>query len=285
MIYICSSIPKILLQKILENILEIAYYTYDAIINSIYTHKKGGEMMKAKVVKKVMAVALTVTLTVAPSLGVMASGNSGNQPSQGSTSSSSNKTKEEAVIEAVNESLAAAQESGDGGASSISSIAQIPTTSTVAGVQTTVAGVYLATSINGCAITTGVSSISAGYGLTAGEKPYARFYNLEEKRSPLAKAAIDNAAVSLNAEVGPYVNIELGKLAGGKYSLLSSDGAEIEIKLGVPKSFVQDGKTFAMICVRPGGAVSVLKDIDENPNTITFNTTGGQGAYAMIRYN
>ena len=243
--------------------------------------------MKAKVVKKMMVAALAVTLTVAPSMGVMASGNSGNQPSQSSTSSSSSssKTKEEAVIEAVNENLAAAQESGDGGAASVSSVAQIPTTSSVTGVQTTVAGVYLATSVNGCAVTTGVSSISAGYGLTAGEKPCARFYNLEEKRSPLAKAAIDNAAVSLNAEVGPYVNIELGKLAGGKYSLLPSDGAEIEIKLGVPKSFAQDGKNFAMICVRPGGAVSVLKDIDDNPGTITFNTTGGQGAYAMIRYN
>lgn len=235
--------------------------------------------MKASVIKKMMVAALAVTLTVTPSLGVMASGNSGNQTS----SSSSSKTKEESVIEAVNENLAAGENNG-GGVSSVSSVAQIPTTSSVAGVKTTVAGVYLATSVNGCAVTTGLSSISGSYGLTAGEKPYARFYNLEAKRSPLAKAAIDNAAVSMNAEVGPYVNIELGKMAGGKYSLLPSNGAEIEVKLGVPKSFVQDGKTYAMICVRPGGAVSVLKDIDADPNTITFNTTGGQGAYAMIKY-
>lgn len=227
--------------------------------------------MKASVIKKMMVFALAVTLTAAPSLGVMASGNSGNKPSEEST--------EEAVVEAVNENLA----ENNGG--SVSSVAQIPTTSSVAGVKTTVAGVYLATSVNGCAVTTGVSTISASYGLTAGEKPYARFYNLEAKRSPLAKAAIDNAAASLNAEVGPYVNIELGKMAGGKYSLLPSNGAEIQIKLGVPKAFVQDGKTYAMICVRPGGTVSVLKDIDTDPNTITFNTTGGQGAYAIVRYN
>lgn len=236
--------------------------------------------MKASVIKKMMVAALAVTLTVTPSLGVMASGNSGNQSSG---SSSSSKTKEEAVVEAVNENLAAA-DNGDGG-SSVSSIAQIPTTSSVAGVKTTVAGVYLATSVNGCAVTTGLSSISSSYGLAAGERPYARFYNLEAKRSPLAKAAIDNAAASLNATVGPYVNIELGKMSGGKYSLLPSNGAEIEIKLGIPKTFAQEGKTFAMICVRPGGAVSVLKDIDADPNTITFNTTGGQGAYAIIRYN
>lgn len=245
--------------------------------------------MKASVIKKMMVAALAVTLTVTPSLGVMASGNqsvgSGNQTSQSSESSSSSKTKEESVVDAVNENLAAAEESNGGGVSSVSSVAQIPTTSSVAGVKTTVAGVYLATSVNGCAVTTGLSSISSSYGLTAGEKPYARFYNLEAKRSPLAKAAIDNAAASLNAEVGPYINIELGKMAGGKYSLLPSNGAEIQVKLGVPKAFVQDGKTYAMICVRPGGAVSVLKDIDTDPNTITFNTTGGQGAYAMIKYN
>lgn len=242
--------------------------------------------MKANVIKKMMVAALAVTLTVTPSLGVMASGNSGNEPAQSSesssSSSSSKKTTEEAVLEAINESLA---ENNGGGAASVSSFAQIPTTSSVAGVKTTLPGVYLATSVNGCAVTSGLSSISDSYGLTAGEKPYARFYNLEAKRSPLAKAAIDNAAASLNAEVGPYVNIELGKMAGGKYSLLPSDGAEIQVKLGVPKAFAQDGKTYAMICVRPGGAVSVLKDIDTDPNTITFNTTGGQGAYAMIKYN
>lgn len=178
--------------------------------------------MKASVIKKMMVAALAVTLTVTPSLGVMASGNqsagSGNQTSQSSdSSSSSSKTKEEAVVEAVNENLAAAEDNNGGGVSSVSSVAQIPTTSSVAGVKTSVAGVYLATSVNGCAVTTGLSSISSSYGLAAGEKPYARFYNLEAKRSPLAKAAIDNAAASLNATVGPYVNIELGKMAGGKY--------------------------------------------------------------------
>ena len=238
--------------------------------------------MKANIIKKLMIAVLAMTLTVTPTLGVMASGNqSGGSGNQTSGSSSSEKTKEEAVVEAVNENLEAAET----GEVSVSSVAEIPTTSTVAGVKTNVTGVYLATSVSGCAITTGLSTISGSYGLKADEKPYARFYNLEAKRSPLAKAAIDNAAVSLNAEVGPYVNIELGKLSSGKYSLLPSDGAAIEVKLGVPKAFAQNGKTIAMICVRPGGVVTVLEDIDTDPNTITFNTTGGQGAYAMIRYN
>ena len=100
----------------------------------------------------------------------------------------------------------------------------------------------------------------------------------------LAAAALNSVAQSVGATVGPYVNVELGKMAGGKFSLLPSDGAEIAISFGIPASFAQAGKTYAVACVRPGGAVSILKDTDDNPNTVTFNTTGGQGAYAIIRY-
>ncbi len=235
-------------------------------------------MMKANIIKRMMAAALTVSLAVVPSMGVLAS----SSPASGATT-------EEKVIELVNENLAVAvtsapEESDDGESTTVSSVAEIPKISSVAGVKSSVAGVYLATSVNGAAITTGLGTISNAYGLANGEKPYARLYNLEAKKSPLAYAVIENAAASLNATVGPTINIELGKMSGGKYSLLPSDGAAIEVKLGIPKSFAQEGKTFAMVCVRPGGAVVVLQDIDSNPNTITFNTTGGQGAYAIIKY-
>ncbi len=145
-------------------------------------------------------------------------------------------------------------------------------------------GTYLATSVTGSAIATGTSNIANSYGLSNGEKPYAKFSDFDAKKSTLAKASIDQAAADLNAVVGPMVNLELGKMNKGKFSLLASDGAEIQVKLGIPKSFVQDGKTYAVICVRPGGAVTVLEDTDSNPATVTFNTTGGQGVYAVIKY-
>ena len=93
-----------------------------------------------------------------------------------------------------------------------------------------------------------------------------------------------DAAASVNAVVGPTINIELGKIKGGIYGLLSEEGAAIEIKLGIPKSFTQADKNFAVVCVRPGGKVTVLQDKDTNPDTVTFDTTGGQGAYAIIKY-
>lgn len=238
--------------------------------------------MKAKFIQKMMAGALSVALIAAPSMNVFATGDSvgSSDPVSGTTSESQPAlTVEEEVVAIVNAAAASS-----GGGSGVSSIAAIPATSTVAGVKTTVQGVYLATSVNGTAITSGLSSISSSYGLAAGEVPYARFANMDTKKSSLAKAVIDQAAASLGATVGPCINIEIGKKSGGKFSLLSSDGAAIAVKIGIPGSFAQSGKTFAVVCVRPGGAVSVLQDTDSDPNTITFDTTGGQGAYAIVKY-
>lgn len=222
--------------------------------------------MKAKFIQKVMAGALAMTLVIAPVVSVQASDTGGS--GAGGTGGSSSSSTEEQVEEIAG----------------VSSIAAIPTTSSVAGVRTTMKGVYIATVVNGSVITTPLSSIASGYGLTSGETPYARIYNMDVKKSPLAAAALNSVAQSVGADVGPYVNVELGKMTKGKFGLLSSDGAEITVSFGIPASFAQSGKTFAVACVRPGGAVSILKDTDNNPNTVTFNTTGGQGAYAIIRY-
>lgn len=252
--------------------------------------------MKAKIIKRMMIAALTVSLALTPSIGVFASGDmdndaqdaesgsdTGTTVSGGSTSSdSSSKKTQDEVLDLINRNLRV--DTNEDGVASVVSFAEIPTTSTVAGVKSTVAGVYLATVVNGSVVTTRIDAIASAYGLSSGEKAYARFYNLEAKKSPLAYAAIVDAAKSMNAVVGPTINIELGKMAAGKYSLLPADGTPIEIKLGIPKSFAQPDKTFAMVCVRPGGMVTILQDKDTNPDTVTFDTTGGQGAYAIIKY-
>lgn len=216
--------------------------------------------MKLSIIKKMMAGALAVSLVMAPVMSVGAA-------------STGNDTK------SATEEVIASSTSGE-----VQTIAEVPSTSSVAGVKTTVAGVYLATGVNGSVVTTGVTAIAEGYGLTGSEKPYAKFFNLDAKKSPLAKNAIDLAAASQGATVGPMLNIELGKMTSGKYSLLPAEGAAIRISLGIPKSFAQSGKTYAVICVRAGGAVSVLQDVDTNPDTVTFDTTGGAGAYAIIKY-
>lgn len=216
--------------------------------------------MKTRIIKRMMTGVLAASLVMAPVMSV------GATTTTGSTGS-------------VAEAAISSSTSGE-----VTTVADVPSTSTVAGVKSTTAGVYLATSVAGSTITTSVAAIKEGYGLANGETPYAKFFNLDVKKSPLAKQAIDLAAASQGATVGPMLNIELGKMTAGKYSLLSSDGPAIRLSFGIPKNFAQAEKTFAVVCVRAGGAVSILSDVDSNPNTITFDTTGGAGAYAIIKY-
>lgn len=216
--------------------------------------------MKDRIVKRTLTALLTVSLVMAPVISAAATTVAGNCSS-------------------VVEEIITSSTSGE-----VTTVADVPSTSTVAGVESTVTGVYLATKVTGSAVTTSTAAIAEGYGLRGDEKPYAKFFDLDAKKSPLAKQAIDLAAVSLGAEVGPTLNIELGKMSAGKYSLLPSDGTPIRLSFGIPTSFTQAGKTYAVVCVRAGGAVTVLEDIDTNPFTVTFDTTGGAGAYAIIKY-
>lgn len=229
--------------------------------------------MKANLAKRVLTCALAGALVVGSSISAAAYGGA-SSGGYGSSNSSSSKSKEEVVAEIVQET--------SGG--EVYTVAEVPNTSSVAGVKSSLAGVYLATSVNGTAVTTPLATVAESYALAAGERPYVRVYNFDGKKSTAAQAVIDSAAAALGAAVGPVINFELGKVSGGQFTLLPSDGPAISVKLGIPKSFAQGDKTFAMICVRPGGAVTILEDMDTDPNTITFATTAGQGAYAIIKY-
>lgn len=161
---------------------------------------------------------------------------------------------------------------------------EIPSTSSVGTVKTSVAGAYLATNVNGSIVATAEADIAKNYGLADNEKVYGKFSDFSAKKSPLAKAAMDAAVAEQKAVAGPMLNIEFGKMSAGKYTQLPSDGAAIRVVLGIPKNFKQADKTYAVICVRAGGAYTVLKDLDNDANTVTFDTTGGAGVYAVIKY-
>ena len=215
--------------------------------------------MRANIIKRVLSCALVLSLVMAPAMGVSA----------------------KTVTTTTSGNCATATKEAS---KKVSEVKAIASTSKVAGITSSVSGVYMLEKVNGGAITTDLGTISQSYGLASGEKLYAKMMDMDAKKSNLAKACMDAAAAAMGAEVGPCVNIELGKMAGGQYSVLPAEGATIRIALGVPANFVQDGKTFAMVRVREGGVVDILADVDTNPNTITFDTTAGAGAYAMIKY-
>ena len=221
--------------------------------------------MKASIIKKSLVCALTAALVMAPVMGVSATTVIPSPSVSGNSAA--------AVVTQATGTTTVAQ-----------AVAAVATTSSVNGVKSTVSGAFVVKKVDGVAFTTPLADILAGYGIGSGEKAYAMVWDLDPKKSNLAQAVIDAAAASIGAEVGPALNIELGKKAGGKYTLLSQEGPAVRIAIGIPKSFAQDGKTFAVIRVRPGGAVSILEDVDTNPNTVTFDTTGGAGAYAIVKY-
>ena len=171
-----------------------------------------------------------------------------------------------------------------GNKDSAHSAARIPDKDKVAGKETTITGVYLATEVDGCAVITDQEKIRQNYELTEKEELFAKFVNLNGVESPVSKKMLDLAAESQKAEVCAWLGIEIGKMVNGSYSLLSSKGANIGIMLGIPESGKNEEQTYAMICVRKDGTVYILEDQDSDPDTITFSTTGGAGAYALIRY-
>lgn len=211
--------------------------------------------MKKSIMKKVVATALSMALVMGLTLSAGASGGSGGN------------TPEDVVEKIVGTKLP-----------------KIPETSTVGNVQTTVKGVYLAGNVKGSVVATPVAAISEGYGLKSNEKPYAKFATMNPKKSNLAYACLELGSKAMGADLGPVVDIELGKMTDGTYSLLSSEGSEIQITFGIPNDFAEAGKTFAVVRVRVGGVIDILKDIDTDDNTVTFLTTGGSGAYAIIKY-
>lgn len=232
--------------------------------------------MKASIIKKMLTGALAAALVVAPVMSATATETNEAVTVVEQVTETSTAAAAEETSAPVAEAPAAEEASAP--------VVEIPATSTVEGTKTSTAGTYLATEVTGTAVTSGANAISEGYGLTGTEKPYGKFSDLSAKKSPLAAAAIDAAAASQGATVGPMLNVELGKMAGGKYSLLPSDGPAIRLAFGIPKNFADANATFAVVCVRAGGAVSILEDVDDNPNTVTFDTTGGAGAYAIIKY-
>ncbi len=154
----------------------------------------------------------------------------------------------------------------------------------VKGKESTVKGVYLATAVDGCAVITDAQVIRDGYGLAAGEEIHAKFSNLNGAEYPVSQKLLNMTADSQGAEVAASLSIEFGKMEGTKYSVLPSDGSEIQIMVGIPEQSAGSSWTYAVAAVRRNGSIYILEDMDQDPDTVTFTTTAGAGAYALIRY-
>lgn len=151
--------------------------------------------------------------------------------------------------------------------------------------ETTIPGIYMTHLTRGCAVLTTKDSIRTLCNVPkyTGQEPFIKVVDTDSKNSTQAIAVINQAANELGVEVGPMLNIELGVIKDRtEFSYL--EGGPIRLIVGTPGSFMDRSKNYAMLCVREGGAISIYPDVDDNPWSVTFDTTGGAGTYAIIRY-
>jgi hypothetical protein len=147
-------------------------------------------------------------------------------------------------------------------------------------VRTTVAGVYVADSVQGVAIITDQSTVKSNLGLSSAEKPMVIVYDTDEEKSVHAMACIDAAIEAMGG--GSYVTslyVDLGAKLNGKWEDLSEGSVNMEV--GLPKT-ADTSKTYSIVCVQPGGVVTVFDDQDTNPKTVTFEVEAGIGTYALV---
>jgi len=207
--------------------------------------------------KKILAATLAATMVMSSAMTVSASGYYSSSASSSSSSSSSSTSSEPGTV--------------------LSSNADVKVGGTT--MKTSIGGAYAAKSVQGVVVTTSLSTVRANLGLKDGQKPVITIYDTDPKKSPNAMASVNAAAQALGGEVVTTLSIDLGAKENGKWVTLSN--GSVALAAGLPKG-ADTSKTYSVVCVQPGGVVTILEDQDTNPKTVTFEVKAGIGAYGIV---
>lgn len=216
-------------------------------------------MIRNKFFKNVLMCALTVALVATPALASASTTGSGTGNTSGGGSSSSSSAPATPAAVANDSSVKLA----DG-----------------TKVVSTVQGHYYANNVAGVAVTTPLADVNAALAVGQGEKAQVRVYKSACGKE--AQACLNNAAAALGVSAGPTLDIFAGKVANGKYTNVDKTSAPVQFAIGVPNNFKEAGMDYAVIRVQVGGTVTVLTDLDSDPNTVTF-ATDGFGVFAFVK--
>lgn len=239
--------------------------------------------MNTKLVRKILAVTMTATMLIMP-LTVGAT-DSASAPSGSTSAGSSSKATTVSATEASKASSSKDSSSSNDSSSNDASTAQVTSTSQVAVggavVKNELSGAFLvapASPIAGIAIREGVGAIKSKASLAGNETPFVRAYTVERKSSPAVYASFDAAAATVGGTVVGGINVDLGKLTGGKFTSLP-DGVTVPVTIGI-KNF-DPNKTYFIVRVAPGGAIQIIPVTVENGRA-TFEITGGLAGYGLL---
>lgn len=157
------------------------------------------------------------------------------------------------------------------------------TTADGTALKSTVSGSFAAKSFAGTAITTPAAQIAQNLGVADAEQISVTTWDVTPKSSPLAYNSLATAANDIKGDLGPIVQVNIGKK--GYHETLSNTAGTVDMTVGIPASFYDPNATYAMIHVVNGGATEILKDMDDNPATVSFPVSAGNGAYALVKLN
>lgn len=232
--------------------------------------------------KKFLAVVLAAVMTMSTAMTVCAADGSGGSDSNVSSSTSSKKTTTTTVITEESDTGSGVADSSITSSIDMSRVVSASTVVLIGGqrIQTTVAGAYLVDKLNGVAVVTPVAELAAKLNLASGQTAYVMAFDLDQKKSSLAMNSIQMAAEALGADFVAAINVNLGAKQNGKLITLSN--GSVNMVVGLPKTAVDPAKTYSVVCVMPGGAVTYYNDLDADPQTVTFEVNAGVGAYAIL---
>ena len=239
--------------------------------------------MNTKLVRKILAVTMTATMLIMP-LTVGAT-DSASAPSGSTSAGSSSKATTVSATEASKASSSKDSSSSNDSSSNDASTAQVTSTSQVAiggaVIKNELPGAFFvapAAPIAGIAIREGVGAIKSKASLAGNETPFVRAYTVERKSSPAVYASFDAAAATVGGTVVGGINVDLGKLTGGKFTSLP-EGVTVPVTIGI-KNF-DPNKTYFIVRVAPGGAIQIIPVTVENGRA-TFEITGGLAGYGLL---
>ena len=219
--------------------------------------------MKSKNMKRFLAATLAATMMMASALTAAAA-------SGGSEGSTDN--KEEVVQAEAAAPVSTTANLQVNGANAKVSVAG-------AAVQSTVAGAVAVKNVQGVAVTTPAADVKANLGLTGKQTAFIMAFDTDAKKSSQAMACVNAAAEALGGTAVATINVDLAAKDNGKIITLSS--GSVGMVVGLPKG-ADTSKTYSIACVQPGGVVTILKDTDANPATVTFEVKAGLGTYGII---
>lgn len=210
-------------------------------------------------IKRILAATLAATMVMASSLPVFA----GTTTKTGGGGSTTTETATISYFEIMEQKAVKA-----GGEATVGGVKVV----------NTIKNYNMSNTLQGAAVTMPKADIAAALGLKAGQEAQVTVFDMSAKKSPKAMASLTAGADAIGAKIVTALDIDLSAVEKGKKVELK-DGS-IAMSIGLPKN-ADTTKEYVMICVKYGGAIEVLEDLDTNPSTVTFAVKAGLGSYAL----